>query len=114
MTFNESDWKFFRTRLQIWQESYIEKLNREYIALLTGSSSATDKFWKLNGRMEADKRSVCIVARMSRSNMDLNMLHLLHDGVITMADFDDFSEELREKMAFATRKCDDYEPSDDL
>lgn len=36
MEFNESDWKLFRTRLPIWQENHMEKLNQKYIALLAG------------------------------------------------------------------------------
>ncbi len=103
MRFNESDWKLFRTRLPIWQENHMEKLNQKYIALLMGSGSAADKFWELNKRMQEDKRSIGVVARMSRNNMELNILHLLCDGVITLADLDGFSEELREKMAFIPR-----------
>ena len=32
----EADWRLFRSRLPIWQEAYMERLNREYIALLSG------------------------------------------------------------------------------
>ena len=46
--------------------------------------------------------------------MELNILHLLHDGVITLADLDGFSEELREKMAFILRRCGDQELIDSL
>ena len=33
----EADWRLFRSRLPIWQEAYMERLNREYIALLSGT-----------------------------------------------------------------------------
>ena len=114
MEFNESDWKLFRTRLPIWQENYMEKLNHKYIALLTGSGSTADNIWELNRHMQEDKRSIGVVAGMSRNNMELNMLHLLHDGVITPADLDGFSEELRGKMAFILRRSDDQEPAGSL
>ena len=52
----EADWRLFRSRLPIWQEAYMERLNREYIALLSGTGSASEKFWELERRMREDKR----------------------------------------------------------
>ena len=100
---NESDWRLFRSRLPIWQEAYMERLNREYIALLSGIGSASEKFWTLEKRVREDKKSGGVVMRMSRDNMELNLLRLLSDGVISMADLDGFSEDLREKLAFVLR-----------
>ena len=94
----EADWRLFRSRLPIWQEAYMERLNREYIALLSGTGSASEKFWELERRMREDKRRGSVVMRMSRSNMELNLLSLLSDGVISTAELDGFSEELREKL----------------
>ena len=34
--FSEKDWKLFRSKIADWQEAYMEKLNREYINLLSG------------------------------------------------------------------------------
>ena len=99
----EADWRLFRSRLPIWQEAYMERLNREYIALLSGTGSASEKFWELERRMREDKRRGGVVMRMSRANMELNILSLLSDGVISMADLDGFSEDLREKLAFVLR-----------
>ena len=100
---NESDWRLFRSRLPIWQETYLERLNREYIALLSGTGSASEKFWALEKRVREDKKSGGVVMRMSRANMELNLLSLLSDGVISMADLDDFSEGLQGKIAFMLR-----------
>ena len=50
----EADWRLFRSRLPIWQEAYMERLNREYIALLSGTGSASEKFWELERRMRGD------------------------------------------------------------
>ena len=97
--FNESDWKIFRSRLPGWQESYMEKLNREYAALLAGSEPASIKFWNLEERINADKKRVGVSNRMSRTNMDQNIYVLLRDGVIKLADLEDFSNELQEQMA---------------
>ena len=76
----EADWRLFRSRLPIWQEAYMERLNREYIALLSGTGSASEKFWELEKRMREDKRRGGVVMRMSRSDMELNLLSLLSDG----------------------------------
>ena len=81
----EADWRLFRSRLPIWQEAYMERLNREYIALLSGTGSASEKFWELERRMREDKRRGSVVMRMSCSNMELNLLSLLSDGVISTA-----------------------------
>ena len=96
--FNEADWKLFRTRPPGWQEEYMDRLNREYAAILAGSGKASEKFWALEEKINRDKRTVSVTARMSRSNMDYNIAGLLGGGVITLDDLDCFSLELRESM----------------
>ena len=108
----EADWRLFRSRLPIWQEAYMERLNREYIALLSGTGPASEKFWELERRMREDKRRGGVVMRMSRSDMELNLLSLLSDGVISIAELDGFSEELREKLAFVLRDHRDWDHGD--
>ena len=39
----ESDWKLFRKRLPGWQEAYMNRLNQEYLMLLSGPGKASDK-----------------------------------------------------------------------
>ena len=109
---NESDWRLFRSRLPIWQEAYMERRNREYIALLSGGGSASEKFWELERRMREDKRRGGVVMRMSRSNMELDLLSLLSDGAISTAELDGFSEELREKLTFVLRDHRDWDHGD--
>ena len=44
---NESDWKLFRSRMTDWQEAYMDRLNQEYIALLSAPGDASDKWsWR--------------------------------------------------------------------
>ena len=105
----EADWRLFRSRLPIWQEAYMERLNREYIALLSGTGPASEKFLELERRMREDKRRGGVVMRMSRSNMELNLLSLLSDGVISIAELDGFSEGLREKLALVLRDHRDWD-----
>ena len=97
---NETDWKLFRKKLPDWQENYMCKLNKEYAAILAGSGKASDRFWELEKRINEDKHDVSVSTRMSRSNMFGNILSFLDKGVITLDDLEDFSEELKEHMAF--------------
>ena len=97
---NESDWKLFRQRLPDWQERHMERLIQKYAALLAGSDTASDKFWALEDSIREDLCHVGATARMSRSNMYMNLFLLLHDGVITLDDLVGFSDDLKEEMAF--------------
>lgn len=100
---NESDWKLFRSKLPGWQEAYMDRLNQEYIRLLSAPGNPADKFWELEKRIREDRKSVGVVAQMSRSYMYMNILALLADGAITLEDLNGFSEDVRERMAFIMR-----------
>ncbi len=97
---NETDWKLFRSRLPGWQEAYMDRMNKEYIELLKGPGTASDKFWNLEKRIRQDKKACSGTVRMSRSCMDLNIMSLIANGVIGLDDLEGFSDDLREKMAF--------------
>ena len=101
---NESDWKLFRSRLPGWQEAYMARLNKEYIELLSGPGTASDKFWELEKTIRRDKKAVGVTMRMSRTYMDLSIMSLIADGVIGLDDLEGFSDDLREKMAFIMRE----------
>lgn len=100
MQVNESDWRLFRSRLPGWQDAHMARLNQEYIALLSGPGSASDKFWELEKRIRRDKKAGGVAMRMSRTYMNLNIMALIADGVIGLDDLEGFSDDLREKMAF--------------
>lgn len=97
---NEQDWKLFRKKLVDWQGNYIAKLNREYIQILSKEGSAADNFWKLEKRINLDKRRIGVIADMRRSMMWSNLIDLLREEVITLDDLDGFSEALAEKLSF--------------
>lgn len=44
---NEKDWKILRKKVPVWQENYMEKLNKEYIQLLQRNEQASTNFWDL-------------------------------------------------------------------
>ena len=107
-TVKEQDWKLFRKKLPLWQESYMDKLNQEYIRLLSGEGLASDKFWELEKRIHTDKRSVGVVADMRRSQMYSNLLSLLVNEIIREDDLDGFSEELSGTVKYAARQSKAY------
>ena len=95
---NEKDWKLFRSRVSDWQEAYMDRLNHEYIKLLSGEGNPSDKFWALEERIREDKRDSGVQADMSRSNMKFILMDLLNEGAITADDLDGFSYELRDSL----------------
>lgn len=100
---NEQDWKLFRAKLPGWQKAYITKLNQEYIQILSDEGSAADAFWELEKRIRRDKNRVGVIAEMSRSRMEMNLIGLLNDHAITFDDLDGFSEELVNRLRFFLR-----------
>lgn len=46
--FSEKDWKIFRSKIAGWQEAYMDKLNKEYIEILSRDGKPSEKFWAFN------------------------------------------------------------------
>lgn len=61
MDISKKDWKLFREKLPDWQENYMDKLNKQYIELLSNEKeTASDKFLELAKRIKNDrKKSWC-------------------------------------------------------
>lgn len=107
--FTRADWVLFRKKLPGWQEAYMDKLNQEYIVLLTGEGSPSDKFWELYKRIREDKRGPGVLLRISRTDFICNLIALINDGVISMKDLEDFSDNLRDTIsAFLDRSHWDF------
>ena len=92
---SEKDWKLFKAKLIIWQESYMDKLNHEYIEILSSNENASDKFWKLEKRIKQDKRRTGVICEVKRSNLIENILLLINEGVICFDDLSVFSNNLQ-------------------
>lgn len=104
MEVSKQDWKLFRERIGAWQESYMEKLNNEYIELLTGKGAPSEKFWKLEKRIEKDKSNKGVLIRMNKQDMPFDLVCLIKDGVIGFNDIEDFSSNLQETIKFLIEK----------
>ena len=93
MEVSKSEWKLFRSKITVWQEAYMEKLNKEYIELLNGDESSSHKFWKLYERMNKDKKKPGVCLEMRRQDVVLYLAGLINDDAISYADLEGFSEE---------------------
>ena len=100
MEISKSDWKLFRTRIGDWQETYMERLLKEYMDLLDGEENASDKFWKLEERLKKDKKHPGVMLELSKGNMIFDIVALINSGVITIADLEGFSDGLKENVNF--------------
>lgn len=94
----KSDWKKFREKLPGWQESYMEKLVKEYAEYLTGEEPASTKFWTMEKRIKADKKRPGVLLSIEKSNMAWDIAWLIKDGAIGFKDLEDFSQELKEAV----------------
>lgn len=102
--FKEKDWKLFRSRIAGWQEAYMDRLNREYIDILSGDANPSEKFWQLEERIKEDRKKAGVQVRMSRSSLIYNMISLIREGAISFEDIEDFSDGLKEIVgAFVER-----------
>ena len=100
MEISKSDWKLFRARIAEWQESYMERLVKEYIYMLNGTGNASYKFWELEERIKKDKKHPGVMLELNKKNMIFDIVALINSGVIKTTDLEGFSDELRERVDF--------------
>lgn len=99
MDISKSDWKLYREKIADWQENYMDRLNKEYIALLSAENkNASDKFWELEKKIKKDRRHPGVIIEMSKSNAIFDIASLISLDVITYDDLTDFSEDLQQAV----------------
>lgn len=107
--FTKKDWTLFRSKIVEWQEAYMDRLNKEYIELLSKDANPSEKFWSLEKRIKEDRKKTGVQLRMSRSNIIFNIISLINEGAISYEDLEEFSDELRETIrAFIERANYEY------
>lgn len=104
MQISEQDWKIFRKKIPDWQERYMERLAADYITLLQSEKKASAKFWELEKRIKQDKKSPGVLINMRRSTAVNNIVNMVLDGVISLDDLEDFSDDLKEAVKFIVEK----------
>ena len=58
--FINNDWIIFRNKIANWQEAYMDKLNKEYIDLLSEDDNPSEKFWRLDKRIKEDRKKTSV------------------------------------------------------
>lgn len=76
----------------------MNRLNKEYIELLSEDANPSDKFWRLEKRIKEDKKKTGVRAEMSRSNLIYNIISLINEGAISYEDLEEFSDEIWEGL----------------
>ena len=104
MEISKSDWQYFRSKTVEWQEAYMDKLIKEYAALLSENKYSSEKFWELERRINEDKHKSGVMLEMRRSAMIHNLIALINDGVISPDDLDGFSDEVKETVLALLRR----------
>ena len=54
----------------------------------------SEKFWRLERKIQEDKKSVGVIAEVTRKKMETTMIALIRENVIGWDDLESFSEEL--------------------
>ena len=81
----------------------MDRLNKEYIKILSADKKPSEKFRKLEKRLKVDKHKTGVSIDMRRSQLIPNMVSLIEDRVISLADLEEFSDSLKETISFVTR-----------
>lgn len=95
---SKSDWRLYREKVSGWQENYMERLIKDYITYLSSDERASTKFWEMEKRIKADKKTPGVCIELNKRNMIFDWVRFLQDGVIIFDDLDEFSDELRENV----------------
>ncbi len=103
----KKDWKLFRDKIGSWQETYMEKLLKEYIDFLNGDLPASRKFWELEKKIKQDKKKPGVILELRKPAMLFDIIRLINDEVITMEDLSDFTDELRENVKILQERMND-------
>ena len=96
--YTKKDWTLFKNKIADWQESYMNRLNKEYIKLLSEDDNPSDKFWRLDKKIKEDKKKTGVQLEMSRSNLINNIISLINEGAINCEDLEEFSDGLKETV----------------
>lgn len=96
--FTKRDWTLFKNKVADWQESYMDRLNKEYINLLSEDTNPSEKFWRLDKRIKEDRKKTGVQLEISRSNLIYNIISLISDGAISFENLEEFSDELKETV----------------
>lgn len=71
---------------------------KQYIKLLSGEGDASEKFWKLEECIKKDRKHPGVIMELDKGEMIYDIAILIRKKVITIADLEGFSDELKESV----------------
>ncbi len=98
--FQESDWKLFRSKLDVLREKFLTNKNIELAKYLTDpSKTATEQFWNTFEQMKDIETILkqCLEG-YSRSDMFLHILAMYKHGMMADEDLYQFSDEIQKNV----------------
>lgn len=104
---SKSDWKLFRERVPQWQERYMERLAKEYIALLSSPGNASDHFWELDKRIKEDRKHPGVIIQISKRDVVWDIARFVNYEVINIDELEGFSKDLIETVKLINSRCRD-------
>ncbi len=106
MDFFATDWRLMRRHLSEWRDRYLERKNKEIVAVLQDENKTpTERFWEAKEIMdkEAQILEYCLNGH-SRAKMLRYLLRMYCYGLINRTDLEEFSPELRERVLAAAEE----------
>ena len=76
----------------------MERLQQEYIALLSGPGNASDHFWELEKRIKKDRKDPGVIIELRKSEAVWDIAAFVNRGIITMDELEGLSKELIEDV----------------
>ena len=96
MEVSKKDWKLYREKIGEWQESYMDRLCKEYVQLLQSDAASSERFWALEERIKEDKRRPGVRIELRKGDMIFDLVRLIREEVITIDDLSEFSEDMQD------------------
>ena len=72
----------------------MERLTKEYIALLSAPGNASDHFWELEKRIKRDRKHPGVILELKKSDAIWDIAMYVGQKVITMDELAGFSDDL--------------------
>ena len=104
MEVSKKDWKIYREKIGEWQETYMNRLCREYVQLLQSDAAPSERFWALEERIKEDKTRPGVRIELRKGDMMFDLVRLICEEVITIDDLSDFSEDVQDGVKFIMQR----------
>ena len=76
----------------------MNRLNNEYMSLLSADKKPSEKFWELEKRMKNDRHHPGVIIEVRKSSVISDISRLIRLDVITYDDLSGFSDELQQTV----------------